>query len=212
MAREKPPEEPSGDVPVWFMTYSDVITLLMTFFILLLTFATNEPEQFERMQSSMFQMGGSTGIAGEDDGPLDKDAIVTRFRPRSSRATRRGSEMPPHSREHVTESINKGLEGLQEHQFDSTTGYTIEMSLEKLVRNREVSSVGRQRMRMLAPLLEGNTRILLGVNKEGVSAAMALIEELRDQGVTPGKLALSILDSTDDPKRDLKIELRHETN
>ena len=49
MARQKPFPEPKDDIPAWFMTYSDVITLLMTFFILLLTFATTEPERFRKI-------------------------------------------------------------------------------------------------------------------------------------------------------------------
>ena len=50
MARQPAPEEPEDDVPAWVMTFSDVITLLMTFFILLLTFATNTPETFDRLR------------------------------------------------------------------------------------------------------------------------------------------------------------------
>ena len=64
MGREKKPPDKPDDIPAWFMTYSDVITLLMTFFILLMTFATNEPERFERMQVSMFGGSGATGLAG----------------------------------------------------------------------------------------------------------------------------------------------------
>ena len=45
------------------MTFSDVITLLMTFFILLLTFATNEPESFSRIETSMFGGGGTGTIS-----------------------------------------------------------------------------------------------------------------------------------------------------
>ncbi|MBQ4133594.1 MAG: flagellar motor protein MotB, partial [Desulfovibrionaceae bacterium] len=36
MAREKQ-EESSGDVPPWMVTYSDLMTLLLTFFVLLIS-------------------------------------------------------------------------------------------------------------------------------------------------------------------------------
>ena len=76
----------SAEVPTWFMTYSDVITLLMTFFILLLTFATNEPESFERMHSidglsglgwysSVFPSFPGTEVGGVDDGYLSEAFI-----------------------------------------------------------------------------------------------------------------------------------------
>ena len=122
MGKEKPLPPPADDIPAWFMTYSDVITLLMTFFILLLTFATSEPESFERMQMTVFGGGGATGIAGETDTPLDKDAIVARFRPKSSRVTVRGSETPPRDREPVSTSLAKGLEGLHEPQPHEVPG------------------------------------------------------------------------------------------
>ena len=91
--KKRPPPEPAGDVPLWFMTYSDVITLMMTFFILLLTFATNEPESYEQMQASMFGGAGAMGIAG--DILEENDAVLMRQRLRLGRATDRGSEMPP---------------------------------------------------------------------------------------------------------------------
>ena len=55
------------------MTYSDVITLLMTFFILLLTFATTEPERFEKSISSTFAKGAATGTVGNKIDDIDKD-------------------------------------------------------------------------------------------------------------------------------------------
>lgn len=211
MAREKAPEEPTGDVPVWFMTYSDVITLLMTFFILLLTFATNEPERFERMQMTMFGGGGGTGIAGKADSPLDKDAIVSRYRPKSSRVTIRGSETPPKNTEHVSESLAKGLEGLSDHQFDPNTSYEINMTINQLVRDGKILSVGQQRMRMLAiQLSQGSSTAVMGVsNSQALPDAILLVETLYGLGVPPGKLAVSVNGATD-RQGQVSIELTHE--
>lgn len=114
MARKKPPPSNPGAVPAWFMTYSDVITLLMTFFILLLTFASNEPEKFERMQITMFGGGGSQGFASKSQDAMDRESIVTRFRPRASRLTQRGSETPSEMDEPQTGSTEDGLRALQE--------------------------------------------------------------------------------------------------
>ena len=54
--------EKAADIPEWIVTYSDTITLLMTFFILLLTFATSEPEKFQQLQSVMFGGSRATGM------------------------------------------------------------------------------------------------------------------------------------------------------
>ncbi|MEZ6130559.1 MAG: flagellar motor protein MotB [Planctomycetaceae bacterium] len=116
MPREKAPKrDTSGDIPAWFMTYSDVITLLMTFFILLLTFASHEPERFERMQLQMFGAGGSDGIAGDNNDPLDRESVVFRYRPELSRLTRNGSEIAPHYSDLTREGLSDGLKDLEEN-------------------------------------------------------------------------------------------------
>lgn len=114
MSRKRKPVEPPDDVPKWFMTYSDVITLLMTFFILLLTFATNEPERFEKMKISMFGGSGSTGIAGDQVDGLDRDSLVMRIRTDASRKAERGAEMPPVDKDASDNAMDKGLSGLEE--------------------------------------------------------------------------------------------------
>ena len=100
MAKKEKPPEPPEDIPSWFMTYSDVITLLMTFFILLLTFATSEPERFEKIQRSVFGQSGAPGIVGPKVQGVEFDSWAQRVRPRAARIAMKGSEMPP------TEQIN----------------------------------------------------------------------------------------------------------
>ena len=112
MARQKPFEEPADDVPAWVMTFSDVITLLMTFFILLLTFATNTPETFDRLQVTMFGGGGSTGFVSEVEG-MDRDELLTRMRARVGRTTAAGSAMPPLYSDPTFASLEKNFAGLE---------------------------------------------------------------------------------------------------
>ena len=147
MAREKPPPEKEGDVPAWFMTYSDVITLLMTFFILLMTFATNEPERFERMQVSMFGGSGATGLAGAES-TVEFDAMLTRQRPRSARVSMRGSETAPIDSEAGIKALDKGLEGLDGPQkFDPHRSFKIDIQIADLFTSSgQLSSEGKQHL------------------------------------------------------------------
>lgn len=103
-----------GDIPAWFMTYSDVITLLMTFFILLLTFSTNEPEFFSKVQVVAFGGGGLSGVAGEVDSAVDLDTPIVRYRPPAARISARGAEHAPTEIDPATESLSKGLQSLDE--------------------------------------------------------------------------------------------------
>lgn len=115
MAREKPEEPSSGDIPAWFMTYSDVITLLMTFFILLMTFSTTEPENFGRMQVVMFGGGNSSGVARQQE-YMEQNGMVVRVRPPSSRVAKDGSETPPSMMSPATKSVSKGMDALDEEE------------------------------------------------------------------------------------------------
>jgi flagellar motor protein MotB len=151
MARAKEPEAPA-DIPSWLMTFSDVITLLMTFFILLLTFATNEPEKFERIQVSMFGGGGATGMAAEAQGPLDHDALLLRQRQRSGRITQVGSEMPPIHSDAVYESLSKGIAGLEEDEMrDMATQHGVRIPWSLFVTSDgDITPLGRQHLKMIA--------------------------------------------------------------
>lgn len=104
----------SGEIPSWFMTYSDVITLLMTFFILLLTFSTNEPEFFSKVQVVAFGGGGSTGMAAKSDSFIDANTPVLRHRPRAARVSTIGAETPPTETNPAHQTLSKGLESLRE--------------------------------------------------------------------------------------------------
>ncbi|MCA9059274.1 MAG: hypothetical protein KDA85_12280 [Planctomycetaceae bacterium] len=143
---------PPVEIPKWFMTYSDVITLLMTFFILLLTFATNEPENFERMQVAVFGGGGATGVAGEMPMSMDQDSTVLRFRPQYARLTSRGSEMPPMESDPVLQSVAKGLKALNKpDELAGSERVSMLLSLSMLRgENGTPTSFALQQLRMMA--------------------------------------------------------------
>lgn len=197
MSRNKNCCQQKADIPAWFMTYSDVITLLMTFFILLLTFATNEPERFFQMQSVMFGGGSATGVVGQRVDSLDRDTIVLRQRPRSGRLTVRGSEMPPTYSDPDYGSLSGGLEALTEaNEEDEYSEYVIVASLTQLVgedgtlselAQRQFSEMGRQLRAMP-----------LGVRMEvsdasRLPAVMSLVQFLSVEQLVPlGRISTAI--------------------
>lgn len=66
MKKEKEaPEEPSA--PFWMTTFSDMVTLLLVFFILILSYSTIELEKFRGAMSSM---KGALGIMPEKGGAV----------------------------------------------------------------------------------------------------------------------------------------------
>ena len=134
------------------MTYSDVITLLMTFFILLLTFASNEPEKFERMKVSMFGGGGSAGIAGRTEEAVDRESLLLRFRPQLSRLTQRGTETPPMDTDAGRESLDRGLRALDERN-DLAQKQRLSFSVARTLivgPDGEPTTIGLHHLRLLA--------------------------------------------------------------
>jgi flagellar motor protein MotB len=214
MAREPAPPEPAGDIPPWFLTYSDVITLMMTFFILLLTFASSEPEKFERMQVSLYGGSGANGLVSEADGPLEKDSLVVRQRPKSSRMTTRGSTMPPVHTEDARESVAKGLETLDKLEHDPTVGRSIEISLYALVdQDKRITALGTTMMDMFAKQIRKAPIFITFqvAGQEQFALAVALCHHLAETALVPyGRMAVGI--RTDEPanKDEVKIVVKRD--
>lgn len=53
MGRKKAEETRPPSAPMWVLTFTDMISLLLTFFILMLTFSTNETEKMKKAIGSM---------------------------------------------------------------------------------------------------------------------------------------------------------------
>lgn len=203
MAKEKEPDIPE-DIPSWLMTFSDVITLLMTFFILLLTFATSEPETFDRMQVSLFGGGGASGVAGKSDSAMDKDALLLRERPRSGRITMRGSEMPPINSDPVYETLAKGIAGLEnEEQRELSTQHSVTLPLTLMVDSSgEISALGSQQLRMMAQQLRKQQLDVdfFVASEDRLSDAVRLTTHLYQQeGILPGRLGVGKDTAMTDP-------------
>ena len=68
---KKKPEEQSGGAPEWMVTFSDAMTLLMVFFILLFSMSTVDEQKETELSGAfneVFNGGGSNPIIGEGVG------------------------------------------------------------------------------------------------------------------------------------------------
>ena len=197
MARQKLlPRDTSGDVPAWFMTYSDVITLLMTFFILLLTFASQEPEKFERMKMSMFGGGGSEGIAGEKNDAMDRESVVFRYRPKKSRLTQHGSETPPMNSDVKSEGLSEGLEALNENS-DLAALQRVSFSASRnsiLNRDGKLTMTGQRQIGSMAKqLVRFDMKLSISVpDQKDLPAAIEMAQQMTyGGGVALGQISVS---------------------
>ena len=61
--KDNQPEEAAGGAPEWMVTFSDCMTLLLTFFVLLLSFATFEKETLPTLGQSFAKALPSIGLS-----------------------------------------------------------------------------------------------------------------------------------------------------
>lgn len=86
--RKIKPDPPPG-VPEWMVTFCDIMSLLTTFFILLLTFSTIETEDFTLAAGSL---RGAFGVISDSK---DSESITERIQPRAGRNVTEGQDTPP---------------------------------------------------------------------------------------------------------------------
>jgi flagellar motor protein MotB len=185
------------DIPEWIVTYSDTITLLMTFFILLLTFATSEPERFQQLQSVMFGGSRATGMMGSKADANERTSLVLRQRPHSARLTLRGSEMPPLYDDAALESVSRGLAGLNdESREENLDRFEIVVSLPVLIdEDGNRSPIGQRQLTSLAKQMRRqNMSATIEVPAEDVAHATALAMFFTDEEhVIPGRISIAAL-------------------
>lgn len=188
---------PPMEIPKWFMTYSDVITLLMTFFILLLTFASSEPENFAQMQIATFGGSGGSGIAGAKPTSQDKDSLTVRYRPSAARRTARGSESAPLDITPIGESASKGLDALENpDQLMSAERVSTETRMDGLRdSDGKLNSRGVQQLRLMAIQMKslGLNAEMQVSNSEDISFAVGMARYLQDELKVPlGQISVSV--------------------
>jgi flagellar motor protein MotB len=201
MGRKEPAPSTTGDIPAWFMTYSDVVTLLMTFFILLMTFSTHQPERIEKTRVTFFKGTAGTGLVGPKASRPPNDSWVNRIRTRAAKIALRGAEMPPITEDPATEAIGRGLKSLtdEENAKDEMTTHSFEIRLADMVDSLERATPKGQYM---AQLLSTQLRQLpvhasIRISQpQDAKAAIAFMKYLFEvEKVRPGQVAVSLTDA-----------------
>ena len=86
MADECPKCPPAG-APLWLATFADLMSLLMCFFVLLLSFATMDVAKFKQMAHSMDEAFGVQKDIVADEIPMGTSIIAQHFSPAQTEPT-----------------------------------------------------------------------------------------------------------------------------
>lgn len=75
------PPKPSEGIPAWMATFADMVTLLLCFFVLLLSFTNSDITNFRKMMGSIQE---ALGVQYEDKGALSTPYADSNFKERRS--------------------------------------------------------------------------------------------------------------------------------
>jgi chemotaxis protein MotB len=75
------PEEEKASIPAWVMTFADLMSLLMCFFVLLLSFAEMDATKFKQIAESMEKAFGVQRKVPAVDIPMGTSPIFDKFSP-----------------------------------------------------------------------------------------------------------------------------------
>ncbi|MEN7343850.1 MAG: flagellar motor protein MotB, partial [Pseudomonadota bacterium] len=78
---EAPAKEEGGGVPAWVMTFADLMTLLMCFFVLLLAFSEMDAAKFKELSGSVKQAFGVQSEIEARTIPKGTSVIAREFSP-----------------------------------------------------------------------------------------------------------------------------------
>ncbi len=98
--RKGPPDDPG--VPGWIVTYGDMMSLLLTFFVLLLSFSTISEKEFEK---AMMSLKGALGV-------LPKNRAVVQINPLPKPPRR-----PPRSIQRLARELKRRLQIMGKEQL-----------------------------------------------------------------------------------------------
>jgi chemotaxis protein MotB len=129
------PEDPPQSAPEWIVTFTDMISLLVTFFIMLMSFSTMEPANKAVIQSAFGEnMGGvvksNRATSAVEDPPDDRLASTHPLRGADRPHTRPPEELPENldemgqklTDEHIAVDFAEAPDGL-EIRFDERAGF-----------------------------------------------------------------------------------------
>jgi len=150
--KEAPAEEAAG-APLWMMTFSDCMNLLLTFFVLLVTFS----EFGEQQQESVLNFGNAMqtvfGAPVETSGRRDESSMVPSRQVVNAEQPTYGSEAPTKSQ---SPPVRNGAmnESFQTADYRSHKVFLIPSQKVFLGRGRALSADGRYFLAVMAAFLK----------------------------------------------------------
>jgi len=153
-------DEDSAGAPEWMVTFSDCMTLLLTFFVLLLTFSSFDDKVFRKMETSLAEALPSVGMSLTKD----REAFTEVKQIKYNKELAKGSEKP--TLEGNLEANPK--EGTEFLEFQNQKVFVTPSSRIFWGKGTLISAQGRRTLSDIAELLKAiPNRIVISENEHG---------------------------------------------
>jgi chemotaxis protein MotB len=149
--KEASPEEVAG-APLWMVTFSDCMNLLLTFFVLLVTFSAFGPEQQERVLNFGNAMRTAFGTPADSGRVQDEGSMMETRQLVGMEQPEQGSERPTESKSRTARS-GALSEDLQAADYRNHKVFLIPSEKVFLGRGRALSADGRYFLGVMAAFL-----------------------------------------------------------
>jgi chemotaxis protein MotB len=187
----------------WIVTYSDMITLLMTLFIVIVTFGSKEQDRHSKKLDSVVGGQGGTGTAGPTGQGIGRDSIMVRMSP-LGRTVYSGSEAPPVYSDPSSQPVGTALKSLKEEPLGQLSdNFAFRVPFDFLFdKSGNLSTSGMTFLRSVASAVR---QLPFGVqvrvaNKQRAPAAAKAVEYLfAKASIFPARLGVAICPSGDGP-------------
>jgi len=191
--RVKRSEEEDSGAPEWMVTFSDCMTLLLTFFVLLLSFSSFDNKEFNK--ANLLILGRSPSL--KDSRRSAREALLAREQIRPAEEFEKGSEKP---------TLSESKESYQRKQpplvdFRNRRMFSISSKRVFWGQGTVISSEGREAFSSLARFLNGvPNRIVISENGHsrvdgglsGLSRAWTVVQYLTTKGgLEKGRFSIS---------------------
>jgi hypothetical protein len=189
-------DEGPGHGGRWIVTYSDMITLLMTLFIVIVTFGSREQDRGSKKLDAIYGGQGGTGAAGPTGQGIGRDSVMVRMSP-LGRTVYSGSQTPPMYADPYPEASGTALKALEEKPLGKLAdNYAFRVPSEFMFDSAgKISASGMTLLRTVASAvrrLPFDVQVRVN-NRARVPAAAKVVQYLfTNASLFPGRLGVSV--------------------
>lgn len=200
-------EDEPGGAPEWMVTFSDCMTLLLTFFVLLLSFSSFDKETLPALGQSFAKALPSIGVSGKNR----QDSMYEKQPSKQEVKQKEGTEVPSN----VVEQTTKFMKEKKPLDFQNLKVFTVESKDFFWGQGHAISKDGRKVLNSLANYLKRQTgRIVISENGPdgktplGLQRSIAVMNYLTQKhDISKTRFNISCVTTMRQPPRKRQLEI-----